>query len=85
MDRLLPEAVRTDQAPAVVAPVNFEPFRDQYLTITTDPASPTASSFLQALVLRALASLPPGKTQITVIDPQGFGTRFRLVDALGGL
>ena len=77
MASLLPEVG------AIVAPVNFEPFRDHYLTVSTDAASPAASSFIQALVLRALTSLPPAKTQITVIDPQGLGRNYGWLMHLG--
>ncbi|MCC6511695.1 MAG: hypothetical protein IT423_21525 [Pirellulaceae bacterium] len=71
IESLLPESVRIDAGGTITAPVNFEPFRDSYLTITADPASPLTAGFIQAIVLRALTTLPPGKTQLAVVDPQG--------------
>ena len=76
MNSLLPDSVRGGAERGVRAPLNFEPFRDHYLTIATDSAAPAANSLIQALVLRALTSLPPGKTQVTVIDPQGLGRNY---------
>ncbi len=83
MESLLPAGVSSSDVASALAPVNFEPFRDHYLTIATDAASPAASNFIQALILRALTSLPPGKTQITVIDPQGLGRNYGWLMHLG--
>ncbi len=83
MHSLLPESASTPETSSILAPVNFEPFRDHYMTIATDVASPAASSLIQSLVLRALTSLPPGKTHITVIDPQGLGRNYGWLMHLG--
>lgn len=83
VEQLLPESVRLDAGAAVAAPVNFEPLRDQYLTITADPAAPASVELIKTLILRALSTLPPGKTQIAVIDPPGLGRDYGWLMHLG--
>ncbi len=83
IDSMLPESVRLDAGGNITAQVNFEPFRDGYLTITADPNSATTRQFIQMLILRALTNLPPGKTQIAVVDPPGLGRDYGWLMHLG--
>lgn len=55
------------------APMLFAPLHDEYLTITGDPNEPAVQHLVRNLVLRALTTLPPGKTHVCVIDPPGLG------------
>lgn len=83
VEQLLPQSVRVDAGGATAAPVNFEPLRDQYLTIMADPAAPASIELIKTMVLRALTTLPPGKTQIAVIDPPGLGRDYGWLMHLG--
>lgn len=73
VDSFMPESVRLDAGGALAVPVNFEAFQDNYLTITGDRNSRACQQLVQTLVLRALTTLPPGKTQVAIIDPPGLG------------
>lgn len=61
----------------------YSPIDDQYLTIHGDAAKSFITGFLRNLILRALSSLPPGRTQICVIDPPGLGRDFGWLMQLG--
>ncbi len=80
---LLPENVRADAGLHVEAPVLFSPLTDGYLTITGDPKSPIIQQTVRNLILRALTTLPAGRTQICVIDPPGLGRDFGWLMHLG--
>lgn len=82
-ESLLPESVVLDAGNSVLAPVNFEPLRDRYLTITVDPSLPASQNLIRSLILRALTTLPPGKTQVAVIDPPGLGRDYGWLMHLG--
>ncbi len=76
VDDLLHEDVRANGPIPHMATVTFEPIEDKYLTLTGDPASEVAQCSVRNLILRALTSLPPGKTQVCVIDPPALGRDF---------
>ena len=80
---LLPENLRADAGLQVDAPVLFTPLTDGYLTITGDPTLPIMQQTVRNLVLRALTTLPPGRTQVCVIDPPGLGRDFGWLMHLG--
>lgn len=83
IDELVPAAARLDAGPQVEAPILFAPLADEYLTITGDPYSPMMQEVVRNLILRALTTLPPGRTQICVIDPPGLGRNFGWLMHLG--
>ncbi len=84
VDQVLPDAVRIDAGGAITAPVNFEPFRDRYLTITlADPNSRDAIQLIQALLLRALTTLASWQDSSHRGRPARLGTRLWMADALG--
>ncbi len=83
VDDLLPEAARAEGQGGLTAPVNFEPIRDHYLTITADPASMQCQELVRSLLLRTMTTLQPGKVQVGVIDPSGLGRDFGWLMALG--
>lgn len=82
-DSFLPDSVRLDAGSNVLAPINFEPLEDRYLTVSTEPGSPACQQLIKSLILRALTTLPPGKTQVAVIDPQGLGRDYGWLMHLG--
>jgi DNA segregation ATPase FtsK/SpoIIIE, S-DNA-T family len=65
------------------APVLFTPIQDGYLTITGDPNLPIVQQTVRNLILRALTTLPPGRTQVCVIDPPGLGRDYGWLMHLG--
>lgn len=67
----------------IEAPVLFAPLKDNYLTITGDPAQPLVQQTVRNLILRALTTLPPGRTQVCVIDPPGLGRDYGWLMHLG--
>ncbi len=74
---LLPDNVKQDiGGPQLQAPLLFAPLRDEYLTITAEANTPAIHDLIRNLVMRALTTLPPGKTQVCVIDPPGLGREF---------
>lgn len=83
LDRILPENLRTAGKADMVAPVYFAPLIDGYLTITGDPKLPIVQQTVRNLILRALTTLPPGRTQVCVIDPQGLGRDYGWLMHLG--
>ena len=82
-DAYLPKQTRADAGGSVLAPVTFEPLVDNYLTITADPSSPACQQLVKSLILRALTTLPAGKTQVSVIDPSGLGRDYGWLMHLG--
>ncbi|MEZ6136368.1 MAG: FtsK/SpoIIIE domain-containing protein [Pirellulaceae bacterium] len=77
LTELMPESVRLDAGAAGLnAPLLFTPLQDDYLTITGDPNQPAVAQLVRELVMRALTTLPAGKTQVCVIDPPGLGRDF---------
>ena len=76
VDDILHEDVRAATSGQRVAAVTFEPIRDNYLTVAGDPASDVAQQTIRNLILRALTSIPAGKTHVCVIDPPSLGRDF---------
>lgn len=77
VESLLPDTAKLDIGGAQLsAPVLFSPLVDEYLTITGDPNHPTIKNLVRNLVMRALTTMPAGKTQLCVIDPPGLGRDF---------
>jgi hypothetical protein len=84
LDTLLPENLGTDASKEYLnAPVYFSPLTDGYLTITGDPKLPIVQQTVRNLILRSLTTLPPGRTQVCVIDPQGLGRDYGWLMHLG--
>ena len=56
----------------------FLPFPDRCAVLlrTRDEGRPAAVNALQAMMLRFLTGLPPGKVRFTIIDPVGLGDNF---------
>ncbi len=80
---LLPESVRVDVGHRAEAPILFTPLTDGYLTITGDATQPIVQQAVRNLILRALTTLPAGRTQVCVIDPPGLGRDFGWLMHLG--
>ncbi len=77
IDAVLPKHVRMDAGMSqLAAPLLFSPLEDEYLTITGNPSQPAIQQLIRNLVMRSLTTLPPGKTQVCVIDPPGLGRDF---------
>ena len=81
--KALPEGMPADQRLAppleLVGPVPaFLPFPDRcsVLIRARDDGRNAAISSLQAMMLRFLTGLPPGKVRFTIIDPVGLGENF---------
>src|SRR5262249_16305151 len=55
--------------------LNF-PNRTSLLIKTADAGRDRAVEVLQAVMLRALTAIPPGKVRFTIIDPVGLGRNF---------
>jgi DNA segregation ATPase FtsK/SpoIIIE, S-DNA-T family len=56
--------------------VLFSPLDDHYLVLHADPTHPALKESLKSIILRALTTLPPGKTQLCIVDPPGLGRDF---------
>jgi hypothetical protein len=71
-ERLAPPTELSGAVPA------FLPFPDRcsVLIRARDEGRPVAVSTLQAMMLRFLTGLPPGKVRFTIIDPVGLGENF---------
>ena len=71
-ERLAPPASLSGLAPA------FLPFPDRCSVVlkARDDGRAAAVSALQAMMLRFLTGLPPGKVRFTIIDPVGLGENF---------
>ncbi len=80
---LLPENLRSSDDTDLDAPVYFAPLTDGYLTITGDPKLPIIQQTVRNLILRSLTTLPAGRTQVCVIDPQGLGRDYGWLMHLG--
>lgn len=65
------------------APVLFSPLLDEYLVIHGDTKEYATQDMVRNLVMRALTTLPPGRTQVCVIDPPGLGRDFGWLMHLG--
>lgn len=77
MNELLPEKVcASSDKEQITAPLLFSPISDGYLTIEADPNLPATAQLVRNLLMRALTTLPQGKTQVCVIDPPGLGRDF---------
>lgn len=83
LQTLLPENLRADTDTDLDAPVYFAPLVDGYLTITGDPKLPIVQQTVRNLILRGLTTLPAGRTQVCVIDPQGLGRDYGWLMHLG--
>ncbi|MFO0941670.1 MAG: hypothetical protein U0930_13010 [Pirellulales bacterium] len=57
-------------------PVLFSPLQDGYLVIKADPSSTAVKDLIRSLLVRALTTLPSGKTQLCIVDPPGLGRDF---------
>jgi S-DNA-T family DNA segregation ATPase FtsK/SpoIIIE len=80
---LLPDGVSADPRlapPASIAGVTpaFLPFPDRCSVVlkARDDGRTAAVAALQAMVLRFLTGLPPGKVRFTILDPVGLGDNF---------
>lgn len=73
LDGLLPSGTAASEA---AAPLLYSPLDDGYLTITGEPGQTGLNELVRNIVLRAMAHLPHGKTEICVIDPPGLGRDF---------
>ena len=80
---LLPENLQTGAKADLDAPVYFAPLADGYLTITGDPKLAIVQQTVRNLILRSLTTLPAGRTQVCVIDPQGLGRDYGWLMHLG--
>jgi DNA segregation ATPase FtsK/SpoIIIE, S-DNA-T family len=80
---LLPESVRVDAGNHLDAPLLFAPLTDGYLTITGEATQPLVQQTVRNLILRALTTLPAGRTQVCVIDPPGLGRDYGWLMHLG--
>ncbi|MGL4422286.1 MAG: FtsK/SpoIIIE domain-containing protein, partial [Gemmataceae bacterium] len=71
-ERLTPKTPLAWKLPA------FLPFPDaaSVMIPTQDEGRPRAIKLLQAIMLRFLTGLPPGKVRFTIIDPVGLGENF---------
>lgn len=84
LTRLLPEhSLPTDRDSALDAPLLYSPLDDGTLTVTIDPNAPQAGQLIRNLLMRALTTLPAGRTQVCVIDPLGLGRDFGWLMHLG--
>ena len=52
------------------------PIQGSVLIKTADAGKDEAIKLLQALMLRFLTSVPPGKVRFTIVDPVGLGENF---------
>ncbi len=81
---LLPKSDRRSAATIQLnAPLLFSPLDDRYLTLSVDPNTPCAADLIRNVVMRALTTLPAGRTQVCVIDPPGLGRDFGWLMHLG--
>ena len=81
---MLPATANLDAAEShLQAPMLFAPLRDNYLVIHGDPTNTSIQELVRNLVMRALTTLPAGKTQVCVIDPPGLGRDFGWLMHLG--
>ncbi len=83
LNTLLPQNLQANADADLDAPVYFAPLSDGYLTITGDPRLPIVQHTVRNLILRSLTTLPPGRTQVCVIDPQGLGRDYGWLMHLG--
>ena len=79
----LPGGLPTDEDEVPTLPVRmrlpaFLPFPDKcsLLLKAKDAGRPRAVQALQAIMLRLLTAIPPGKLRFTIIDPVGLGENF---------
>jgi DNA segregation ATPase FtsK/SpoIIIE, S-DNA-T family len=64
-------------------PFFFSTLEDGYLVIHADPKRKLIQQLVRTILLRALTTLPAGKTQVCVVDPSGLGQDFGWLMALG--
>lgn len=84
LESLLPQENRRDLSPRQLqAPLLFTPLQDEYLTVTGASSASAVTSLVRDLLMRALTTLPPGKTEVCVVDPPGLGSDFGWLMHLG--
>lgn len=84
LGEVLPEAVqRVVDTSLVHSPILFTPLQDAFLVVHGDPACKPVRELVRNLIVRSLTVLPPGKTQLCVIDPPGLGRDFGWLMHLG--
>jgi DNA segregation ATPase FtsK/SpoIIIE, S-DNA-T family len=76
-------STENDEQTIESATLFYTPLIDDYLVIHGDPNLPSIKNLVRSVVLRALTTLPVGKTQVCVIDPPGLGRDFGWLMALG--
>lgn len=81
--KLLPASAQPAAATQLNAPLLFSPLDDGYLTVSVEPNTRVAKDLIRNLVMRALTTLPAGRTQVCVIDPPGLGRDFGWLMHLG--
>jgi S-DNA-T family DNA segregation ATPase FtsK/SpoIIIE len=67
----------------LTAPVLFSPIEDSYLVVHGDPKKECLLRLLRTIILRTITQIPPGRSQICIIDPNGLGRDFGWLMALG--
>ena len=74
----IPQAEELERARTEFALPAMLPFPDRSLLLlkATGEGCPRAVTAIQAVMLRMLTSLPPGKVRFTIIDPVGLGENF---------
>ncbi|MBX6311570.1 MAG: AAA family ATPase [Isosphaeraceae bacterium] len=79
----IPQGLPRDERLRRAIPTSFTfpalltfPDHGNLLIETTGEGRPAAVQVLQALMMRLLTSLPPGKVRFTIIDPVGLGRNF---------
>ena len=65
------------------APVLFSPLDDKYLVIHGKASDPAVRKLVRSVLLRALTTLPAGRTQSCIVDPPGLGQDFGWLMHLG--
>ncbi len=88
----IPNGLPSDRRLKLDEPLNgelpaFLPFPEKggFLLKSRDQGRAKAVQVLQALMLRLLTALPPGKVRFTIVDPVGLGENFAVVHASGRL
>ncbi|MEM7475898.1 MAG: FtsK/SpoIIIE domain-containing protein [Planctomycetota bacterium] len=65
------------------APVIFSPLQDDYLVVHGKASNPAVQRLVRNVLMRALTTLPAGRTQVCVVDPPGLGQDFGWLMHLG--
>ena len=70
-------AVKLQFPPAFIVPATLAfPYGASLFVQTDRSGQPQALRMIQAVMIRILAALPPGRAQFTIIDPVGLGQNF---------